>query len=60
MKTFAIIIFSCLGGAIFVSLILCGLLCFVPYYGVMIMAFASCVPVFALAIFLVILTKAEG
>lgn len=59
-KIFAIIMFSCLGGAFFVSLLLCALLCFVPFYGVMIMAFSSCIPVFALAIYLAILTKLAG
>lgn len=52
--------FSCLGGAFFVSLLLCALLCLAPFYGVMIMAFSACLPVFALAIFLAILTQLAG
>jgi hypothetical protein len=55
-KTFAIIMFSCLGGGIFVGFALCGVLCFFPEKGVMIMAFASVAPIIALALYFVILT----
>lgn len=59
-KIFAVIMFSCLGGAFFVSLLLCALLCLAPFYGIMIMAFSACLPVFALAIFLVVLAPLSG
>jgi hypothetical protein len=57
MKTFAIIMFSCLGGGILASLLLCMLLCINSYVGVMIMAFASSVPVVALATYLTIMAR---
>lgn len=56
MKTFAVIIFSCLGGSIFVSLVLCGFLCMCPQIGVLVMAIAGSVVVSAIALFLVIAT----
>lgn len=51
LKILAIVIFSCLGGAILVSLLLCGILCVIPNYGIWIMSLTGSIVILALAIY---------
>ena len=52
LRVFVIIVVSCLGGAILISLGLCGVLCCRPLEGVYVMATGSTLAVLGLAIYL--------
>ena len=60
IKTFAIIMFSCFGGAIAISLIFCLMLCVIPQMTIYIMAGSAIVAIIALAIFLAVQGHALG
>lgn len=53
LKTLAIVVFSCLGGAVLVSLGLCAMLCIVPNYGIWIMSLTGSIVILSLAIYFV-------